>query len=472
MAILTEEKKQFQKEQDQLLKTMLDLRYFNPWRNLSKYNNERAIKNDTQLELFITADCNQNCEYCYLKRYDKLYPKEFRNSQIILKNLQILYDYILENQFQIPVIDFFSGEIWHSQFGHDILDITLEYIKKGMSIGYIMITSNCFFINQDESLQTIQSYINQFRSIDCPLIFSISVDGKVIDDLSRPRVINTPYTDDFYDKLFAFAKVNDFYFHPMVAASTVHYWIDNYEWWKQMIHYYGMPDRVLMTLEVRNDGWTDENIQDYCNFMKYLMDEFMNDYCHGDAKLFGNAVVAARQKDEDPHLSGYIPWCIGPVDTYHGCTISQELVVRVGDLAICPCHRTAYEEYLYGKFVVENNKIVDIKAINPEMAVKVIMSNLLTSDPVCSQCEIKEICLHGCLGSQLETMKDPFFPIPNICKFFKTKYKFILKYYKDHGIIDYLKTYSMGEPCGYRAALILQLYDRLEEEINNELGVS
>jgi len=126
---------------------MLDLRYFNPWRNLSKYNNERAIKNDTQLELFITADCNQNCEYCYLKRYDKLYPKEFRNSQIILKNLQILYDYILENQFQIPVIDFFSGEIWHSQFGHDILDITLEYIKKGMSIGYIMITSNCFFIN-------------------------------------------------------------------------------------------------------------------------------------------------------------------------------------------------------------------------------------------------------------------------------------------------------------------------------------
>ena len=206
--------------------------------------------------------------------------------------------------------------------------------------------------------------------------------------------------------------------------------------------------------------------------MKYLMDEFMNDYCHGDAKLFGNAVVAARQNDEDPHLSGYIPWCIGPVDTYHGCTISQELVVRVGDLAICPCHRTAYEEYLYGKFVVENNKIVDIKAINPEMAVKVIMSNLLTSDPVCSQCEIKEICLHGCLGSQLETMKDPFFPIPNICKFFKTKYKFILKYYKDHGIIDYLKTYSMGEPCGYRAALILQLYDRLEEEINNELGVS
>jgi len=39
--------------------------------------------------------------------------------------------------------------------------------------------------------------------------------------------------------------------------------------------------------------------------------------------------------------------------------------VRLGDLAICPCHRQAYDEYLYGHFVVENNRITGIKANNP-----------------------------------------------------------------------------------------------------------
>jgi len=56
-AILTEEKEQFQKEQDKLLKTILDLRYFNPWRGHTSPDNY-FLMNNSGLELYITNECN------------------------------------------------------------------------------------------------------------------------------------------------------------------------------------------------------------------------------------------------------------------------------------------------------------------------------------------------------------------------------------------------------------------------------
>ena len=46
----------------------------------------------------------------------------------------------------------FSGEIWHTQLGLDILELTLKYIPKGLKFGSITIPSNCTFVNNDESL--------------------------------------------------------------------------------------------------------------------------------------------------------------------------------------------------------------------------------------------------------------------------------------------------------------------------------
>lgn len=37
---------------------------------------------DSSLELFITPQCNQSCEYCYLaKNKDLLYPEEIRDEE-------------------------------------------------------------------------------------------------------------------------------------------------------------------------------------------------------------------------------------------------------------------------------------------------------------------------------------------------------------------------------------------------------
>lgn len=66
--------------------------------------------------------------------------------ETLLKNLQTLYNWILENDYCIPKCEFFTGEIWHTQFGLDVLDLTLQYLKKGMKIGWFMIASNCSFL--------------------------------------------------------------------------------------------------------------------------------------------------------------------------------------------------------------------------------------------------------------------------------------------------------------------------------------
>lgn len=143
--------------------------------------------------------------------------------------------------------------------------------------------------------------------------------------------------------------------------------------------------------------------------------------------------------------------------------------MRLGDLAICPCHRTAYNQYLYGYFIVEDDEISGVKAVNPILATKIWMGNNLTTTPICDACPINECCLHGCLGAQTEYGKDPFMPLENVCKFFKAKYSTIFKYYREHGIIDCLKTYGPNKIFSDLVGTILLINDRLGDNLD-ELG--
>lgn len=464
-------KSQQQEESNQLLKSILNWRFFYPWKGVNQYEDQRSLINDSNLELYVTANCNQKCEYCYLHKYLGLYPKEFDNPELILKNLEILLKYLYANNFHIPSLDIFSGEIWHLQFGKDIFEMIYKYIKLGLKIDWIIITSNCSFVSDPASLQIIQQYIDKFNEINVPLVFSISIDGKIIDNDSRPR--NDPsliYTDEFYDLIAAFAKHNNFLFHPMISSHNVHKWRENYIWWTQYCEKIGYDvSTALMLLEVRDGTWTDENIQDYCDFIKILLNNFFNKECHGDNVLFTRAILNTTLPNE-PHLQGYIPWAIGLNDTFVGCSISNHLTVRLGDLAICPCHRTSYNEYLYGKFIVEDNTITDIKAINPSLAIQILMNNIHTGYPTCSNCALNYICLHGCYGAQIEYGKDPCFPLPNVCKFFKMKVRSIFNEYERLGVINLCKQYKPNTPGSINAMRLLQAYSKLKEE-DHVLGI-
>ena len=280
------------------------------------------------------------------------------------------------------------------------------------------------------------------------------------------------YTDEFYELLFSFAKHNGYGFHPMVSAQNVHLWHDNLKWWKEMTKKYRLRfDTRVMMLEVRNSDWTEESIKDYCAFVVELIEDFLNTQCNGDtkllARLLGNIRIPLDNTDL-PLLSGYYPWALSDVDTFYGCTITSQLAVRIGDLAICPCHRQAYDKYLYGHFKVENDKICGIEARNPQMAIKILMGNIKTAFPQCDICKYRTVCLRGCLGSQLETMRDPFIPIPAVCKFFYAKYDTVLTWYRDHGIIDYWRSI---DPQEYRSDELVTMLNFIDEWESDKYGV-
>lgn len=459
--MIEQNKINFQQEQNNLLKTVLDLRYFSPWKN--EYDSY-SLRNDANLEIFITPSCNQHCEYCYLVKYDKLYPKEINNKNIILNNLKILYDYIIEQNYHIPKVEFFTGEIWHTQFGLDILDITLQYLKKGLKVDWFMIASNCSFISDDKQSAKIQNYIDAFKAINAPLSFSISYEGKILEEESRPSNSGLIKDDDYCDKLFAFAKHNNYCFHPMVSSHNVSKWIENYNWYKAQLKKYDMDISRVMMLEVRNADWTEENCNDYCKLMDYMIEDYKKEYCNNSVELFADDLLNVRSGNNNLSNRGYVPFAICETDSFIGCTCATDLTVRLGDLAICPCHRTSYNTYLYGKFIVKDNKIVDIEANNPQMAIKIIMSNFNLASFGCDTCIYNTCCLKGCYGSQLETMGDPFIPIPNICHFFNRKLSFLFQKYKDMGVIDYYYTFTPYEKDYPRVKNVLSIYEKWREQ--------
>lgn len=466
--------KKYEEENTELFKFMLEQRFFIPWR-MGKDNEEACEKDlvrESALELFITPTCNQRCEYCYLVKYHDLYPPEINNREQILHNLNILLDWVCDNEFFIHKLDLFSGEIWEYQFGRDVLEIIYQHILRFPFTDYIELPTNCSFLRDKAATGYIERYIKKFQQIGVKFCISISVDGKIIEDWSRPYADGTNKNDDFYETMFLFAKHHDFGFHPMVASCNVKYWIENYKWWQRECAKYGMSaEEKLMMLEVRNDDWTEESIAAYNEFMNFLIDNNLSIMGEGEKgkKIFFKDLLTIPFDDSVvPYkLAGYVPFVLTNADTFPGCTVANTLTVRLGDLAICPCHRTAYPKYLYGRFIVKDDKIVDIEGRNTQMMIRIVFANNNLVSLGCDHCPLNDYCMKGCHGAQIESTDDPFLPSSNVCWFFKEKFINLLKKYDELGFFEYcnkLTPYSIGYP---RAQALL----KFKKEVYNYYGL-
>ena len=440
-----------QEENNALLKCILEKRFFEPWLEnyQTNFNVEKnSIAKDTHLELYITSDCNQNCEYCYLVKHSDLYPKEYRDQDTIINNLNILLNWFINNNYAIDTVELFSGEIWHTKFGEKILETCLQAVDRGFKINQIIIPSNCSFVRSSQALEKIQYFIEHFADYGISLIFSISIDGKIIDNYSRPFNNEKEIKDDdFYEMLFSFARHNHFLFHPMVSAYNVKDWIENFNWWVEMFEEWGGdPEVDIMTLEVRDGDWNSEAIQYYKDFLDMLLEYRISQTKNIEELTKSLFFLDSYQKKQYSIFSpkcdiAYSPIYFPEAKGSSGCTVNTHLTIRLGDLAICPCHRTSYNKYLYGKFIVQNNEIVDIEAGNIQMAVQILFGNA-KFNLGCAKCIFKDYCLKGCFGAQIENANDPFVNNPVICNFFKEKMLHLLKRYTELGIIEELKKVS------------------------------
>ena len=398
---------------------------------------EGKSKKDRFLELYITADCNQRCDYCYLVKYgDQLYPKELRDSKQIIHNLRLLLDYLLKNN-NIPWrIDLFSGEILGTKLGNQVFDVLLEYIQKGFSIKQILIPSNMSFCLTEKTMYVVDDYIDRFYDLYCAVIISCSMDGLIVDKINRPFIKNTEVlkNSDYYKRIIGFCTRHEYGYHPMIAANSLEYQKENYKIWLDILHH-TFPDEDefkrtfghVMQLVVRNNDWTDDYIKQYIDWLNFLIDTDKKEYFDNNNKTLLDSLYT--EKVNDFLALNYCPYQVGEFRNF-SCTIGHMVCVRLGDLALCPCHRTSYDKYLFGKFTVKNNEIVGIQANNVQLASAIYLTNTLIK-PKCNDCPISLMCMKGCLGCQYENTNDIFYPVESVCKLFKVTYLFLnLKFQK------------------------------------------
>ncbi len=448
-----------------VLETILDKRFFTPWRE-GETDGPASLWPDSNLELYVTAACNQKCEYCYLVRHKELYPREAMEPETIKKNMEIFLGWCLEQGFSFNKIDLFSGEIWHYKFGWEILDILLSYIRRGLRVKSVMIPTNASFVLSDRAAVEIMNRIEDYGNAGCCLQFSGSIDGGLSDGITRKgndsQLTGEKNSDDFYDRFFSFWRQFGFLFHPMVSAENVKYWKENFQWWEDWCTKFDYDVfRDVMMLEVRNDGWTEGNIRDYTDFLDFLIDKFLAERCGGDVQRLANHLFLTDIFT--PGGSGYINFGLTKADAFQGCTVSDMLTVRLGDLAIPPCHRTAYDELLYGSFQVEDGKITGVEEHNPQMASRILFQDSILCSPGCDRCPYSYFCLRGCYGAQREAEKDPFMPMESVCRLFKGKIDFLIDKYEKLGVWGVLRDLSPANARYEAAQETLRAVERIKE---------
>ena len=416
---------QYQKDQNEILEHFV-FDTFYPRLKEKTSNEDKSLG----LEFFITANCNKKCTYCYLQKHkEKLYPVELDSPDLIVNNLRILLDHFSTyNDGRYGKLDLFSGEIWGASLGNRIFDVLLEYSKANkVKFQIIVIPSNCSFLRSEKATKIVEDYMAQFKAEGTRLAFSCSSDGLIIDEISRPY--NSKSSMDikvFYEKLWDFTEKHNLCFHPMVDAFTIDKWPENLNWWieESEKRHHNMIDRVMM-LEVRNpDSWNDTTITQYLQFLKPIT-QYLMKYWDNDIESFLLDTFSLQPKHKSPlKRATYFPWSTR-ITNRSSCSVTQSLCIRLGDLTICPCHRLAYPKLNYGKYIVENDKIIGLEANN----IAGMINHYVTGDKgylKCDSCTFAPYCVKGCHGAQFEYSKEYLYPIPSVCELEKVKILYII----------------------------------------------
>jgi radical SAM protein with 4Fe4S-binding SPASM domain len=407
------------KEQNkELVKKFLERTFFKAWKE-QYWLEDSKYSNYSSLELIINAICDQNCKYCYYaKNKEFLYPKKISDPRTIMNNLKMVLRWLEKNSY-FPKFDLFSGEIFRQNIGFEITETVMDWLIKHKKRSDLVIPTNFSFILSEERTNLVEALIEKGKRNNVELFLSASVDGKYCDE-NRPFKNNSKRDDNYYDRLFSFCSKYGVSFHPMVYGEKIEQWIDNFVWFQEMFQKHNIPFDALYLLEVRNKDWSLKQIKEFYKFIRFVI-RFCFEKSGVCAKDFPLYVFNNKLFN--------IFSCFGQTGRGVGCSIQAEVGLRLGDLHEAPCHRLSYNPFLTWKFIVEDNEIVDIEVLNPQM-IFAIASLQINNLPFCENCLIKYLCSGQCLGSMYETTKDPFIPIPTVC---------LLEHAKLAAILDELK---------------------------------
>ncbi len=436
----------YQEENNRLLESFLARTFFRSWKK-----RPRVPDNFERLEIQVTASCNLACGYCYINRHGGgLYPVELRDNEMILRHLKALLSWLAERGYSPMGIDLFSGELFAQELGFEVLAAMLAHyagVQPELRPQVIVVPTNCTFLLSSELTKRVEGYIAGFASLGVRLALSASVDGKY-EEINRPGrkgpwladATSVARDDDYYESLFDFNRRHRFGFHPMIYSRGIERWRDNFLWFQDGFERHGIPPEMLYLLEVRNEEWTAGQVAEFARFMKFIV-EWTWDHVGRDPEAMREFIFRKRgfnilSAPFSRNARGF------------GCALQSMLYVRLGDLAIVPCHRTMYKGMEAGRFLVRDGRITGIEAGNVEFFIGELTCQG-NAVPLCEVCLIKPMCAKGCLGSQYESTGDFLSPIPTVCQLEHGKLWGMIEGYKSSGLWNRFLTW-IDENAAYR----------------------
>lgn len=443
----------FQLEENDVLQNFLDTELLNFPTFTEKLNKISKKKKPlvSGIEFIVRPECNQKCEYCYITQHgEELYPKEKRaDNKTILKNLDIMLNYLIdEKQYFIQRWELFAGDLFYDNLFFDIMNIFEQHFEKQI-INFekvfldnqilIIIPCNFSFSKDKEKIEKLITTVERFKDkYNVRISLSISTDGKFVTQ-TREKEEN----DKFYENLFNLSRKLHYRFHPMISSSNVKNWIENYDWWIDMFaKHYSEENFELdfqpMMLEVRNNDWTEQSLSDYKDLLIHIFEKRLK-MCDNDIDkltyhLFkGDGKDGGLRKLEQTDPIGLISFSSN--NSRMPCSIQSLLHITLNNLALVPCHRLTYEQFVGGHYIQEEGKIIGVEAKNISNFINTFYITT-TYLPKCAKCIYRNFCMKGCWGAQYEVTGELYEPSINTCAMLKTKYKTIFTLYFNYGIIE------------------------------------
>lgn len=451
---------EYKQENDILFKSFLNNYFFRHWTREGSQRDPFIGSYERGLEVFPTDSCNLACSYCYLKNFgDELfYNKHSKKPENALKNLSLLLGWLKEKDYVPDKLEVFSGDLFSLSYWEEYFQIIYDWLDsierkeefwpwKNKGYFLIMMPTNASFVADDDKAKKVENWIEKFKQVGVRLGLSLSFDGKVIDEISRPyKNEKKHYTNEFYDKVFLFARKHKCGMHPMLSSKNVHYWIENFKWFESMFEKHGGTKKdaleSIFVLEVRNPDWTKKDLEALMEFTEWTVDHAFNEIYNQDPAATFEGLVQKSSLQYIRSPFGY---------TARGmmCSIQSDFFVR-GDLTFGNCHRLGQEGYEGGQFIVEGDKITDIDSINPELYMTVKTFNF-REGPLCSNCPIRYICTGYCIGANYEMNGEYFAPIPTVCELEHVKAGSAIRALDKYGIVDHIiKRYEKSSWVNHR----------------------
>lgn len=432
----------YQELNDYTFEHFLNSYFYKDWQNENPQNH---------LEIIFSPKCNLKCSYCYMNKYSsKTFPDHMFDAQLSIENSIKILDWLGKNNCA-PPIEIFSGELFAQSGGYDLMEAFLNFFEKHPNYKrppYIIVPTNGTFLHSESLTDKIEEYMEKFKSYNCPLILSFSTDGLLLEenvrnykfDLDLDESLNLPRDQNYYDKMFSFMVKHRMCVHPMVYSKDAHKWIDNFNWFMEMYEKYNLPWWNLYLLEVRNYDWTKQNVEDFSKFLEYLMDYAWEKLEHNKDLYIDWLTTGPGQNDKICAGFNILFNTFAKSATGSRCAIQNQLTIRASDLTVFPCHRLMYPGLEIGTY----DENFHFNSKQTELGIGIFSFDPMEQN-VCATCAIKHLCPTQCFGSQFETNKDMFTPIPSVCYLNFMKVKTILKKLDELDLVERFASALKGD---------------------------